>query len=200
MVPSVLLMRWPFIVMNPWPKICRGSGSFGAHQHRRPDHRVEPRDVLADDVQIRRPPLLEHLRIVAEADRRRVVDQRVEPDVDDARRIERQRDAPRLPGAADGDVLQPAFDQPQDLVAPDLGLQELRVRGEVIEQRLLILRQPEEVVLLADPLGLQRRVQRAVAVDEVLLLLELLAADAVPALVDAFVDVAGVVDAAWRGR
>ena len=69
------------------------------------------------------------------------------------------------------------------------------MRGEVIEQRLLVLRQPEKVVLLADPLGLERRVQRAVAVGEILLLLELLAADAVPAFVDALVDVAGVVDA-----
>ena len=68
------------------------------------------------------------------------------------------------------------------------------MRGEVIEQRLLVLRQPEEVVLLADPLRVQRRVERAVAVDEILLLLERLAADAVPALVDALVDVAGVVE------
>ena len=36
--------------------------------------------------------------------------------------------------------------------------------------------------------------QRALAVDEILLLLERLAADAVPALVHALVDVAGLVD------
>ena len=29
-VPSVLLIRWPFTVMNPWPKTWRGSGSFAA--------------------------------------------------------------------------------------------------------------------------------------------------------------------------
>ena len=66
------------------------------------------------------------------------------------------------------------------------------MRGEVIEQRLLIFREPEEVVLLADPVGRGRQVQRTLAVDEVLLLLERLAADAVPAFVDAFVDVAGL--------
>ena len=27
-MPSVLLMRWPFSVMKPWPNTCRGSGSF----------------------------------------------------------------------------------------------------------------------------------------------------------------------------
>ena len=155
---------------------------------------------LPIDVQIGRPPRLEQRLVAAEADGRRVVDQRVEPDVDDAAGIERQRDAPRLPGPADRDVLEPALDQAQDLVAADVRLQELRMRREVLEQRLLILRQPEEVVLLADPLRRRRRVQRAVAVDEVLLLLERLAADAVPALVDAFVDVAGRVDAAGRSR
>src|SRR2546425_3922608 len=69
------------------------------------------------------------------------------------------------------------------------------MRPEVIEQRLLIFREPEEVVLLADPFGLQRRVERTVAVDEILFLLELFAADAVPAFVHALVNVAGIVDA-----
>src|SRR6185295_8188087 len=67
--------------------------------------------------------------------------------------------------------------------------------GEVIEQRLLVFRQPEEIVLLADPLRLERGMQRTVAVDEILFLLELLAADAVPAFVDALVDVTRVVNA-----
>jgi hypothetical protein len=48
----------------------------------------------------------------------------------------------------------------------------------MIEQRLLIFRQPEKV-LLADPFGLERGVEQTVTVDEILLLLELLAAHAV---------------------
>src|SRR5207249_10514973 len=131
----------------------------------------------------------------AEADRRRVIAQGVKPDVDDVRRVPRQGDAPRLSGAADRDVDQTALDQTEDLVAPDLRLQELRMRREMIEERPLVFGEPEKVVLLADPLRLQRRMQRTAAVDEVLLLLEFLAADAVPPLVNAFVDVARVVDA-----
>src|SRR5688572_13632360 len=65
--------------------------------------------------------------------------------------------------------------------------------GEVLQQRVAILRQPEEEVLLLDPLRRQRRMERALAVDEVLLLLEGFTRDAVPALVDTFVDVAPVV-------
>ena len=60
-VPSDLLIRWPFTVMNPWPNTCAAAAA-GRHQHRRPDHRVEPGDVLADDVQVRRPPFLEQRR------------------------------------------------------------------------------------------------------------------------------------------
>ena len=143
-------------------------------------------------MQIRRPPTFEQRGIAAKANRRRVVDQRVEPDVDDARRIPRQRDAPRLARPAHRNVLQTALDQAKNLVAADVRLEKLGMRGEVVEQRLLILREPEEIVLLANPFGLQRRVQRTVAVDEILLLLELLAADAVPPLVDALENVAGV--------
>ena len=40
----------------------------GAHQHRRPDHAVEPGDVLADDVQVGRPPRREQRLVGAVAD------------------------------------------------------------------------------------------------------------------------------------
>ena len=130
----------------------------------------------------------------AEADRRRVVDQRIEPDVDHARRIGRQRNAPRLPGAADRDVLQAGLEQAEDLVAPHLGLQEVRMLGKVRQQPIAIGREPEEVVALLDPVRL-RAVDRAQPVDQVLLLLEGLAADAVPALVVGLIQVAGGRDA-----
>ena len=37
------------------------------------------------------------------------VDQRVEPDVEDVRRLHRQRDAPLDGGAADREIVQPCF-------------------------------------------------------------------------------------------
>src|SRR5678815_4026796 len=65
---------------------------------------------------------------------------------------------------------------------------------EMIGERLLILRETEEVVLLANPLRRERRVQRTLAVDEIFVRLELFAADAVPPFVDALVDVPAVVE------
>ena len=56
-----------------------------APQHGRPEDRVEPGDVLADDVQVGRPPAGERLRVIGEAGAGDVVDERVVPDVDDAR-------------------------------------------------------------------------------------------------------------------
>ena len=57
----------------------------GAPQHRRPEDRVEACDVLADDVQVGRPPALERVQVVREAGARDVVDEGVEPDVDRCR-------------------------------------------------------------------------------------------------------------------
>ena len=75
------------------------------------------------------------------------------------------------------------------------GCRERGMRLEVRQQPIAVLREPEEVVLLLDPLGRQRRMERAFAVHEVLFLAEGLARHAVPALVDALVDVAGLVAA-----
>ncbi len=44
------------LVMNPWPKTCRGSGSPAVISIAGQMTAVEARDVLADDVQIGRPP------------------------------------------------------------------------------------------------------------------------------------------------
>ena len=55
-----------------------------AHEHRRPHDRVQAVDVLADDVDVARPPKCESLRVVGEAGAGDVVRQRVEPDVDGA--------------------------------------------------------------------------------------------------------------------
>ena len=138
-----------------------------------------------------------HLRgarlVRAVANRCRIVDQRVEPDVHHVVGRERQRNAPELTGAADGNVLEPGFDEAEDLVAPDVGLQELRVFLEMFQQRVTIVGQAEEIILLADPFRRQRRVERALPVDQILLLLEGLAGHAVPAFVVSLVDVAPVV-------
>ena len=66
----------------------------------------------------------------------------------------------------------------------------------MLEERLLILREAEEPVLLLDPLRLGL-VDRTQALDQILFRLERLAALAIPAFVRAFVDVA-VVQAGLR--
>jgi hypothetical protein len=57
---------------------------LGGHQQRRPEDRVELEDVLADDVEVRRPVALGQILPGARvAERRVVVEQRVEPHVED---------------------------------------------------------------------------------------------------------------------
>ncbi len=87
----------------------------------------------------------------------------------------------------------PAFEQPQDLVAAHVGLEELGVGLEVREQGVAVAREAEEVVLLLDPLRLGA-VDRAEAVHQVLLRLEGLARHAVRPLVERVVQIAAVGD------
>src|SRR4029078_8231296 len=110
-----------------------------------------------------------------------VIGQRIEPDVDPMLRIPRERDPPRPAGAADAEVPQPFPEPAQPLVAEGLRLAEARVPLEQLLQLLLVARQGEEVVLLPQPLQFQRRVVRAVAVDELRIGLELVVARAIPA-------------------
>src|SRR5688572_25458194 len=99
-------------------------------------------------MKVGRPPRVETFSVCSEANRRRIIDERVEPHVDDAVRIPRQRNTPRLPGSANRDVVKPGLNQPELLVAARLGLEKPGVLLKVIEQRLLVLRQPEEIILL----------------------------------------------------
>src|SRR5207237_10524088 len=100
-------------------------------------------------------------------------------------------DAPIQAPAGDADVFEPALDPAQHLVAAEIRNAEVRVGAVQIFQRLLIFGQAEEVVLFGQALDRRpRRVDRALAVDEIALLVERLAGDAVQALVRRLVHVA----------
>ena len=151
------------------------------HQHRGPDDGVEAQDVLADDV-VRGPAAGELLGVGAVADRGRVVQQRVDPHVDDVRLVPRHLDAPVERRPRDRQVLQALLDERDDLVARRLGPDEVAVVVE-LEQLVLELAQLEEVVLLLQQLERLRvdradleTLERARAVDDLGLGLELLAA------------------------
>ena len=166
----------------------------GRHQHRGPEDRVELQDVLADDVE-RRPELVRQVLVrVRERERRVVVQERVEPDVEDVVRVPRDLDAPGQLGAAEADVIEAAGDERARLVVAVARAHQLRlVRVELLEP-LLEGGELEEPVLLL--LAVERDlVDRAgVVLADLVLGLEVRAARAVPALVDALVDVAVVVD------
>jgi hypothetical protein len=76
----------------------------GGHQEGRPVDRVEAQDVLADEVDVGRPPLRESIGIIRIARRGDVVGQRVQPDIHHMRRVARHGHAPAEGGAADRKV------------------------------------------------------------------------------------------------
>ena len=65
------------------------------HQHRRPDDRVEPHDLLADKVHIGGPVLLKIVvLLIAIAERSDIVGECVHPDIDNMLRIKSDRNPP----------------------------------------------------------------------------------------------------------
>ena len=167
----------------------------GREQHRGPDHGVEAQDVLAQELPAGRPQA--RRQILARAcvgERRGVVDERVDPDVDRLVGIPRQRHAPVDGLARDRDVAQPALDVRAHLVEPRLRQHERRIRRVALEQALGVVREPEERVALLR----ERRhgaVLGAAAVDQVVLAVERLAGGAVEARVRALVEVAALAHA-----
>src|SRR6516164_9623273 len=114
---------------------------------------MEAQDVLREQVVDRGPILVPEVfarprvRQCAE-----VVDERVDPDVRDLALVPGKRDSPRLSGPRDTEVAEPARDERPRLVEAEVRTDEvgsLVVEGEKL---VLIGGEPEEVVLLLDPL------------------------------------------------
>src|SRR6185503_3843466 len=84
----------------------------GREQQSRPEHTVEAKDVLSDQVPHLGPKLLTQVLAVTRIrERAQVIDQRIDPDVDDLIGVPGDRDAPGLAGTAEAEVLQATGDE-----------------------------------------------------------------------------------------
>ena len=81
------------------------------------------------------------------------------------------------------------------LVPPNIRLDEVGMRLEMLDERALISGQAEEPIFLFDSLGLERGMKGTPPFNEVFLLLEGFAAHAIPALIHALIDIARVINA-----
>ena len=166
-----------------------GQRQLHAHEHGRPDDRVEAHDLLADKMHVRRPVLVHVvIPVVHIAQRRHVVKQRVHPDIDHVAGVKVHGDAPGEAGAADAQILQARLDEVVDhFVHTGGGLQEVRALQQILHAAC-VLAQPEEVGLLLGVLHLAAAVG-ALAVHQLALGPEGLAGLAVLAHVLALIDV-----------
>ena len=160
------------------------------HQKRRPVDAVEPADLFADQVHIRRPELFKArlvrriVRTIPES--RNVVRQRVQPHIHHVLLIARHRNAPRETRPAHRQVLQPPAHKADHLAPRRLRPHESRIRLVKLQQLALEGRQLEEVVFFAHrlrhaPAIRARRPRRPIHIQ--------LVAHAVLSGIEAFVDV-----------
>ena len=167
----------------------------GRHQERRPVHRVETYDVLADDMQSGRPPALELVAVgIRKSGGGDVVGQRIDPHIHDVLVVAGHADAPVERGARDRQILQAAAHEARDLVQPLLRQHEGRIVLVKVDQLLLVSGEAEEIALLLHPLD--RRAGLGGDPDLVLVEMRLvlgvvsLVADRVPAGIFREIDVA----------
>src|SRR5437763_9846779 len=106
---------------------------------------MEARDVLANHVQIGRPPALERRLVGSVANAGDVVGQRIAPDVDDVLGIPGERNSPLDRRARDAEILEPGLQPYENFVAPALRLDEIRMLIDVILKAILVFREREEV-------------------------------------------------------
>ena len=170
-----------------------GKGHIHAHEHRGPDDGVEADDLLADKVDVGGPELIIIVVLVVhEAERRAVVEERVDPDVNDVAGVKVHGDTPGEARAGNAEVFKAGLDEVVDhLVHAGGGLEEISVLKQVLHA-VGVLTELEEVGLLLGVLHVASAVG-ALAVDKLALRPEALAGLAVLALVGALVDVAVVV-------
>jgi hypothetical protein len=183
-----LLIFSPPTSSQPWAWTVRGRGRPAAS-------RIAGQVTAwkrSHEVVVGRPDPLELLHVGVPAGSGQVVLERVDPDVHDVPWVPGDGHPPGEAGPRDGEVLEPLLDEGDDLAPAGLGADELRVVAVVLQQPVGVLGDAEEVVLLPD--GVDRSaVDRAVAVDQLLGAVELLAGHTVQALVAVQVDVALVV-------
>src|SRR3989344_4339083 len=193
---------------------CQGDHSVAEYLPRerepgRKEHRLKHRRLLTQIIFARKvrhwPPLFEHRFVFGPPDRREIRDKRIEPNIHDVRIVARYGNPPRefLFRARNAEILETSLDESGYLVKARSRHDEIWMRFVVLQERILVFREPEKVVLLLTSLDLKVGGERALAVNELRIGLFKLAPDAVLHLVVGFVDIARSLRAAphlLRGR
>ena len=164
-----------------------------SHQENGPVNGVETDDVLSDQVQIRRPVLLEEIAgfsVAVVSDSGDIVGQGVQPHVNHMLRVKVHRNSPLEGGTGHAEILQARKQEiVHHLVFPGNRLYKFRMLVDVVDQPIRVLTHTEEIRLFLGRLHLAAAV-RALAVHQLGRGPEGLAGRAVQALVGSLVNVA----------
>ena len=156
---------------------------------------MEADDILAHQMSAgRAPELIIKIVIVKALEGGYIVDQSIEPDVDDVLVVEGNRDAPIKGGAGNTQVFQTGFNKIDHFIAAGLGSNEIGVILNEFQPAVGILAHTEEIALLLGFLHFLSAVRAYVFCAHLRLGEESLAGRAVPAFVFGLIDIALVID------
>ena len=158
------------------------------HQNDRPDDAVEPDDLLADQMHVRRPELGEFFPVVQIAGRRDIVGQGIEPDVDDVLPVKRHRNPPVERGPGNAEIFETLLNEIDHLVPARNWLDKFRMFFNVLQQPILIFGHTEEIAFLLHHFHRPSAVG-TVAVGQLALQPESFTGSAVPAFISGFINI-----------
>ncbi len=165
---------------------------LGRLQHRGPDHAVQPRDVLADHVQLRRPPVAPPLVRDSRSPSGSSAARRTTPTCPAARRS-RSGAGRESPTTSCERVIEmsssPCSSRPRISLRRDSGWMKSGRSARSRSRKGWYFVRRKNQLRSCRPLQRPRRMQNALAVDDLVVLLERLAADAVPPFVRLLVEV-----------
>ena len=167
------------------------------HQKNRPIDGMEANDVLADQMEVRRPPFFEHVvstgfRVIA--DTVDVVGECVQPDIDHVSRVKGHRDAPFKRSSGNTEILETRQKKiVHHLVFTGDRLNELRMLVNIVNQTRRIFFHLEEISFFLRRMDFAAANRTSAFFGELRIRIISLAFGAVLAFVRAFVDISLIV-------
>ena len=159
-------------------------------QHNRPDNRMEAHDFLAYEVQACRPVFMEERIIYAVFDTGQIVQQSVEPYINNVLLVEGNRNAPVEGGTRNAQVLKALLNEVNHLVTTACRLDEIRMLFDELQPPVLIFAHFEEIAFLLHLFNGTMAVRAAAVLVELTLQPVGFARNAVQALVVFLIDIA----------
>ncbi|EQB20212.1 hypothetical protein UNSWDHB_2470 [Dehalobacter sp. UNSWDHB] len=167
-----------------------GQRKIKRHQNNWPDNGMETDNIFANKMNIGRPVSFVFFAVRI-AQRRDIVDQGIEPDIDHMFRIKRDLDAPLEGRTRYTEIFKPAFNKPDHFISSRSRLNKIGMVLNILQQSATVFGHPEKVTFFFQKFHISSTIRiRTFSVNKFVLCPESFTRCTVPTFVFGFVNIA----------